>query len=861
VWVFRIENATGQIIVDDDFTCSAGSFMALSALDAPVDGDVLAISSHDTGFAAGQTCTGDTITFDIQEVVLDSADYTDTEVKAFRKAAVEQARALILPVPGTEEIPGGFRLKGKNYVFRDGILYRGIANDWEICEFPEVLYFDEGIYEFEVGDVITDGTRTATVASITRQTGAWNYTLAAVDQSAGYITTTDASGAFAVDAELTVVPAAIPALLNGNFATDTIWTKGTGWTIATDKADSDGTQTANSNLTQPFVYNGHVTITYTVSSRTGGTVKPLFGTVEGTAVSADGTYTETLTADATVIGFVADLDFVGKIDDVTVVYSPFPAFKVGDFASDTIWVKETGWTIAAGKADCSGAQTADSRLYQPFVVDEDEAVKITFTVSSYSAGKVAPLLGLAEGTDVIANGTYTQTLTATAGTDKIGFIADADFIGKIDDVTIAVGRRAKVKTTNTEYTLPVGGNIKAEVYNFTNLANNESAYGVSGVAEAFEFDGVNYIPIFHPDAPTTWPYDVLIHQERLQLFFPGGQFSNSIAGGPRIFNTLLGAITYSTGAEITGVKKIHDNAEAVFCNSSVWLLLGTGVYDPGTATRDWVFGQHDSTIGAIDGSVAKNGPPIFVGGDELRRIFSTDTTDKYASEPIMEKMQPFLKTQISKISQALWSRSKSQLRLFFDDNKAFFYTFEKGQEKGGTLVTYTIPVKHAWSEYEGSVEHMFFTSTTGYLYRMDSGNSFDGDFIDGYFRLPFYNYGSPRTEKRFITVVIDFEAPVILTNETTMSLTVDHAYGSILYPAPVFIEIEGIGGRGGVYGDNPGWGLVSWSGDTVTQITAEPDGYGANMSIFLTFSTRGDDSFTFLSVTSDYQELGTACLG
>jgi len=561
------------------------------------------------------------------------------------------------------------------------------------------------------------------------------------------------------------------------------------------------------------------------------------------------------------IGFVADLDFVGKIDDVTVAYSPFPAFKNGDFASDTIWVKETGFTIAAGKADCSGAQTADARLYQPFVVDEDESVKITFTISSYSAGNIAPLLGLAEGTDVAADGTYTQTLTATAGTDKIGFIADLDFVGKIDDVTIAVGRRAKVKTANANYTLPTGGNIKAEIYNFTNLANNDSAFGVSGVGEAFEFDGTNYIPIFRPDSPTTWPYDVIVHQERLQLVFPGGQFSNSITASPRIFNPLLGAITYSTGAEITGVKKIHNNAEAVFCNSDIWLLLGTGVYDEGTATRDWAFGQHDSTIGAILGSVTDGGPPVFVGGNELRRIFSTDTTDKYASEEIMEKAKPFLKTEVDNITQAIWTRTKSQYRLFFSDNKAIFYTFEKGKEKGSTTLTYPIPVLHAWGEYEGSKEYMFFTSTTGFLYRMDSGNSFDGEFIEGFFRLPYYNYGSPRTEKRFPNFIIDFEAPVILTDETTMQLAVDHSYGSILYPAPVFADIDDIAGRGGVYGDNIGWGFVAWSGDVVNQILAEPDGYGANMSIFLAFKTRGDDEFTFLSATVDFQELGTASLG
>lgn len=109
---------------------------------------------------------------------------------------------------------------------------------------------------------------------------------------------------------------------NGTFATDTGWTKGTGWTISAGAASSDGSQAANSDLTQTIagLKSGvSYDVTFTVSGLTGGQVRLLVGGTAGTQRSADGTYTETVVAgSSTTFGFRADLDFVGSIDDVSI---------------------------------------------------------------------------------------------------------------------------------------------------------------------------------------------------------------------------------------------------------------------------------------------------------------------------------------------------------------------------------------------------------------------------------------------------------------------------------------------------------------------------------------------------------------
>ena len=96
--------------------------------------------------------------------------------------------------------------------------------------------------------------------------------------------------------------------------------KRTGWSIANSKASSDGSQVADSDLTQDIGTVGKAyTIEYRVSNYSAGNITALAGSAEGTDRTANGVYTEYLTvSESTEIGVRADLNFVGDIDYVRV---------------------------------------------------------------------------------------------------------------------------------------------------------------------------------------------------------------------------------------------------------------------------------------------------------------------------------------------------------------------------------------------------------------------------------------------------------------------------------------------------------------------------------------------------------------
>ena len=114
----------------------------------------------------------------------------------------------------------------------------------------------------------------------------------------------------------------INKISNGTFNTDTLWVKGDGWSIAGNAASSDGSQTANSDLSQALpglTENNYYRVKFTISGIVSGTVTPVVGDTEGTPRSSNGTYVETIVAGPGAdVELRADLDFIGDIENVSV---------------------------------------------------------------------------------------------------------------------------------------------------------------------------------------------------------------------------------------------------------------------------------------------------------------------------------------------------------------------------------------------------------------------------------------------------------------------------------------------------------------------------------------------------------------
>ena len=125
---------------------------------------------------------------------------------------------------------------------------------------------------------------------------------------------------------------------NGNFATDSNWTKGTGWSIANGVASCDGTQSSTSNFSQGNTFD---TPPQTLSD----TYKITFDLVvtQGSITASSGSLSQSYTTSGSKIlygipatgagnlNFTAGSTFIGSIDNVSVKQvNGNPGFCVAD---------------------------------------------------------------------------------------------------------------------------------------------------------------------------------------------------------------------------------------------------------------------------------------------------------------------------------------------------------------------------------------------------------------------------------------------------------------------------------------------------------------------------------------------------
>jgi hypothetical protein len=145
--------------------------------------------------------------------------------------------------------------------------------------------------------------------------------------------------------------------VNGVFAADTNWTKGTGWTIAGGVAACSGAQTAVSTLSQAMslTEESWYKIGYTLAAVTAGklTVKcgsSGFRRSVSTPRTASGPYVEALLCRGnSTLYFEADADFIGNLDNVTIqtIVAAPGLFYVRDASEITVYPYDFAQALAA----------------------------------------------------------------------------------------------------------------------------------------------------------------------------------------------------------------------------------------------------------------------------------------------------------------------------------------------------------------------------------------------------------------------------------------------------------------------------------------------------------------------------------
>jgi hypothetical protein len=193
-------------------------------------------------------------------------------------------------------------------------------------------------------------------------------------------------------------------------------------------------------------------------------------------------------------------------------------------------------------------------------------------------------------------------------------------------------------------------------------------------------------------------------------------------------------------------------------------------------------------------------------------------------------------------------QNNTQIRWFFSDKTSLSLTYIAGQPAGWMQCEYDHNFVCADAGEDASGREIAFAgSDDGYVYRIDTGTSFDGEKIESLLRLPFSYSGSSIQKKRFRRIEMEMETsrPISLR----VMVDTDYAEGQVSqYTAVTPVS--------GGYWDDIQWNEFYWDGTIVSTPVIYPNGLGRNLSISFHHSDDVDPPHTLQVIRVSYLPAG-----
>jgi hypothetical protein len=386
------------------------------------------------------------------------------------------------------------------------------------------------------------------------------------------------------------------------------------------------------------------------------------------------------------------------------------------------------------------------------------------------------------------------------------------------------------------------------------IANVEKIVGVNSSDWPFIWDGTTFKVLTKAPADVQGAEHACFFKN--QLFFSKGDALVFTAPYTDTdFNTANGSGVISVGSKITGLIVFRDQL-IIFCENKIERLTGNTL-------SDFVKQPITEKIGCVDRDTIQEvaGDIMFLGPDGLRLLTGTDVFGDFdigvVSKPIQKEVTQLISNNTSFSSVVI--KKKSQYRLFgyssatsTDASNGILGAQVSGEQGLFFAWAQTRGIKAftADSNYNDKEETVIFSNDDGYVYKLESGNSFDGANINATFATPFVPITDPRIRKTFYKLFLytDPEGSInILAN-----LRLDFNNTEIIQPDSILLS--NTSGLVNLYGTPTAkYGTVTYGG--VLKTLFETQTIGSGFVVSLRFTSNGTTApFALDAATLEYAE-------
>jgi len=309
--------------------------------------------------------------------------------------------------------------------------------------------------------------------------------------------------------------------------------------------------------------------------------------------------------------------------------------------------------------------------------------------------------------------------------------------------------------------------------NFFAREDWDGFYGVSGAGPAFSFaafdadddgDEEQYLQFITtntvvPDEDK--PRHIEFHQYHLALGYKDGTVRFSVPGEPENYDGLLGASEVGVGDRVTGLLAMRGKALGVFCENSIYTILGDNADTFNVETLA-------PKTGAIEYTVVDMGIPLYCDNRGISTLEQSQKYGNFVGIRISQKVSPWILPRMTRADDlfslnkgagvvcAIPVRAKNQYRLFFRDGRVLILTMNGDGTLAFTYALYYlneaesqffVPIAHS-SQVDGdgrerihlahySPRSTISNANSKFVYEFERGLGFDGSWFDAFFDTAF----------------------------------------------------------------------------------------------------------------------------
>ena len=399
----------------------------------------------------------------------------------------------------------------------------------------------------------------------------------------------------------------------------------------------------------------------------------------------------------------------------------------------------------------------------------------------------------------------------------------------------------------TEITFATGGKFEFVFTNFAGQLATKRLYGADGVNRCFEFDGTVLTPIDTGLAVDT-PKHIAAHHNHLFVSV-ASSFFFSAPGLPYDWVAGAGlAGEVAVGDTVTGLLrqpgKQDTAAMAVFARDTFSIMYGTG-------QASWSLVYHAGGTGALDYTVVNMGESYWFDDRGLFMLNSAYFFGNFDQATLTNSIQPFIDAQRSKTAYCSLSRTKSQYRLFFTDGSAMYTTIVNGKLIGSTQIIFSDAVFCAFNGELANGDEVNYVgaASSGHVYQLEKGTSFDGEPINASLTTNWINMKSPRTLKHFRRGSFEIQGESFAAFNFAYVL----GYGSSSVAQPDLTAVDLATDPSSIPAwDVFTWDQFTWDGGVLVPTDVDVLGTAENIEVSLNSTTDYIDSYTVNSLILHY---------